>query len=317
MAMTSAATSDAVDDVRPAIEAPEPPRRVHRPLDFVRLLVALAGLAVALLVGVVTANTVAGIGEDVNAAIRPLPAALVLIMTAASGLMLLALPVAILIDLLFRRRFRMSAEALLVAVVTLLVTDVLRVVLVESDALASALIGNGAGDRPLNGFAAAVVAMATVTRLGHRQRWRVVVGTVFLLVSLALVAIGFTSLAIVVSLLIGRVVGLAVRWAAGSPPSRPSPRDVVRVLRRLDIDVVSFRPRQPDARDPALFDVRATDGRALVVYVLDHDHVGTGLLISVWRTVRVRQAAGWWTLLSLRRTLDQLALVGMAMPATG
>jgi uncharacterized protein (TIRG00374 family) len=315
--MTSAATSDAVDDVRPAIEAPEPPRRVHRPLDFVRLLVALAGLAVALLVGVVTANTVAGIGEDVNAAIRPLPAALVLIITAASGLMLLALPVAILIDLLFRRRFRMSAEALLVAVVTLLVTDVLRLVLVESDALASALIGNGAGDRPLNGFVAAVVAMATVTRLGHRQRWRVVVGTVFLLVSLALVAIGFTSLAIVVSLLIGRVVGLAVRWAAGSPPSRPSPRDVVRVLRRLHIDVVSFRPRQPDARDPALFDVRAADGRALVVYVLDHDHVGTGLLISVWRTVRVRQAAGWWTLLSLRRTLDQLALVGMAMPATG
>lgn len=315
--MTSATTSDPMDGVVPTIEAPEPPRRVHRPLDLIRLLVALIALAAALLIGAMTVNTVAGIGADVNAAIEPAPVILVVLSTAASALLLVVLPVAIVVDLLFRRRFRIFVDTLLAAVLTFLVTDALRLVLVESDALATALVGTGAGDRPLNGVIAAVVAMATVARLGQRRGWRVAVALVFVLVSLALVVIGFTSLAVLVSLLIGRVVGLSVRWVAGSPPSRPSPRQVVAVLRRLEIVAVSLRPRQPDVRDPALFDVRAADGRAVVVYVLDHDHVGSGLLLSLWRTVRVRQAAGWWTLISLRRTLDQLALVSMAMTTTG
>ncbi len=319
--MTAAATSDAVDAVEAPvpliIEAPEPPSRVHRPLDLVRLLVALAGFAVALGIGAMTVNTVAGIGQDVNAAIKPVPSTLVVLVTAASGLMLLTLPVAIAVDLLVRRRFRVTANGVLAVVLAFLATAGLRWALVHSTSLAAALIGTGAGLRPLNGFVASAVALATVARLGQRRRWRLIAGVVFTLVSLALVAIGFTALAIVVSLLVGRIAGLAVRWAAGSPPSRPSPRQVVAALRRLDIEVVSFRSRLPDARDPALFDIRDAAGRSLVVYVIDHDHVGSGLLLSIWRTLRVRQAAGWWVLLSLRRTLDQLALVSMAMQASG
>src|SRR5829696_5379181 len=256
-----------------AIEAPEPPRRVHRPLDLALLLLGLAGLGVALLVGALTVNTVAGIGEDVTAAIQPLPGALAVIATVTSGLILLALPVAITGDLLFRRRFRILADAILAVLVAFFLARGLRLLVDQSDALAAALNGIAAGSRPLNGVVAAVVAMATVVRLGQRGQWRVLATAVLVLVSVAMLVIGFTALAIVVSLLIGLVAGLAVRWAAGSPPSRPSPRDVVRELRRLDIEVASLRPRLPDARDPALFDVRDVNGRALVVYVLDHDHV--------------------------------------------
>jgi uncharacterized membrane protein YbhN (UPF0104 family) len=319
--MTSAATSDEVDAVaateHTGIEAPEPPSRVHRPLDLVRLIVALAGFALALAVGAMTVNTVAGIGADVDAAIKPVPSTLVVLVTAASGLMLLTLPIAIAIDLLVRRRFRVCADALLAVVLAFLATSALRWGLVQSTSLAAALIGTDVGERPLNGFVAAAVGLATVARLGQRPRWRLIAGAVFTLVSLALIAIGFTALAILVSLLIGRIAGLAVRWAAGSPPSRPSPRQVVTALQRLEIEVVSFRPRQLDVRDPALFDIRDATGRSLVVYVLDHDHVGSGLLLSLWRTLRVRQPAGWWMLLSLRRTLDQFALVSMAMAASG
>lgn len=299
------------------IEAPEPPRRVRRPLDLARLLVALAGLGLALLIGAMSVNTVAGIGADVTAAIRPLPGALIVIATATSGLMLLALPVAIVGDLLLRRRFRVFTDTVLTALLAFLLAGGARLLLVQSEALAPVMIGTGAGAHPLNGVIAAVVAMATVVRIGQRDKWRVLAAGVLALVSVAMVIIGFTTLAIVVSLLLGRVVGLAVRWAAGSPPSRPSPREVVDVLRRLDIEVTSLRPRLPDARDPALFDVRDVNGRSLVVYVLDHDHVGSGLLVSLWRTVRIRQPGGWWTLLSLRRTLEHLALVSMAVAAAG
>ncbi len=307
----------AVAGVEPGIEAPEPPRRVRRPLDLLRLLVALVGLGLALLVGAMTVNTVAGLGADVTAAIRPVPGALIVLATTASGLMLLALPVAIVGDLLLRRRFRICADTVLAAFLAFALAGAFRLLLANSAALAPVLIGTGAGAHPLNGVVASVVAMATVVRIGQRDRWRVLTTAVLVLVSVAMVIIGFTTLAIVVSLLFGRVVGLAVRWAAGSPPSRPSPRDVVDVLRRLGIDVASLKPRLLDVRDPVLFDVRDANGQPLVVYVLDHDHVGSGLLVSLWRTVRIRQPGAWWTLLSLRRTLEHIALVSMAMAAAG
>jgi uncharacterized protein (TIRG00374 family) len=314
---TPEAADEADEDARTVIEAPEPPARVHRPLDLARLIVALFALVAALLIGSQTVHTVAGIGADVNAAIRPVPATIVVLATVASGLMLLALPIAVAIDLLVRRRFRILAEALLALALAMLIVSGFRLVIEQNTSLALALIGTGAGLRPLSGFVAAIVALVTVARVGQRPRWRVVTAAVFLLVGVALIVVGFTALSVVVSLLIGRVVGLLVLWVAGSPPSRPSPRDVVAALRRVQVDVVSLRARKPDVRDPVLFDVLEANGDRLVVYVLDRDHVGSGLLPSFWRTLRSRQAAGWWMLLSLRRTLDQLALVSMAMASAG
>jgi uncharacterized protein (TIRG00374 family) len=303
-------------DLPAVIDAPEPPRRVHRHLDLARLLLALAGLTGSLLIARITVHTVAGIGADVSAAVGPLPVTLVVLVTAASGLVLLALPVAVSIELLVRRRVRTFAYGLLAVALAVFTARVLQRAFGDTAAV-SALAGHGVGRHAFNGFVAAIVAMVTVARLGQRRRWRLAAVAVFTLVSVALVSVGFTALAVVVSLLIGRVAGLTVRWAIGSPPSRPSPREVVATLRRMGIDPVSLRTRRPDERDPAVFDVPDAAGRALVVQVLDRDHVGSGLLPSLWRTLRVRQTAGWWTLLSLRRTLDQLALVSMAMAAAG
>jgi uncharacterized membrane protein YbhN (UPF0104 family) len=299
------------------VEAPEPPRRVHRPLDLVRLLVALLSLGGALLFGAFTVHTVAGIGQDVTAATGPLPGPLVVLLTIGSGLMLVILPLGLGVDLLYRRQFRTLADGLLALGLTLGTAILAQPFLIRTVSLSVSLVGHEAGSRPLNGFVAGVVALATVTQVGYRTRWRLFTVVTLAVSAAALVSIGYTPLAVVVSLLLGRVVGIALRWAAGATPSRPSPREVIAALRRVGIEITALRPARPDDRDPVVFDATDSAGTPLRLYVLDRDHEGAGVLSSIWRAVRVRQTAGWWTLLSLRRTLDQLALVGLAVAATG
>ncbi|MFG1928324.1 flippase-like domain-containing protein [Cryptosporangium sp. NPDC048952] len=304
----------------PVIEAPEPPRRVHRPLDLVRLLVSVVGLAVAMLIGAFTTNTVAGIDKDITGATAPLPTALGLLITTGSGLLMLALPAVIVVDLLVRRRFRILADGTLAFLACLAWVAALQSVLrqlANADALAASLTAAQAADPGITGFSAGVAAIATVAQIGRQPRLRVLGGVVFSLFALAQVTLGATAVAVAISLLIGRVVGMFVRWAAGTNPSRPSPRAVVAELRRAGVELVSLRPRHLDTEDPVYFDAVDTGGRALVVHVLDRDHEGAGVLQAVWRTVRFREPAARKALVSLRRAVEHEALISAAMAAAG
>lgn len=302
------------------IEAPEPPRRVRRPLDVVRLLAAVAGLAAAFLVGAVGVNTVAGVDADVGAATTPLPSPVLLFVGFGSGLLVLLLPVAIVVDLLVVRRLRVLLDGLLAFVAALGVAAGLRVALVRVDGLdqlAASLTGARADAPGVNGFTAGVIALATVAQLGRRPRWRGAAGVVLVLFGIALVSLGSTALAVLVSMLVGRVTGLVVRWAVGTVPSRPAPRAVVAALRGAGVELVSFRPRPPWRVDPSFYDGLDAAGGCVVVHVLDRDHEGAGLLPALWRTLRFREAAGRRALFSLRRALEHEALVSMAMARTG
>ena len=307
----------------PIIEAPEPPRRVHRPLDLVRLLVSLLGLAVAMLVGAFTTITVvtgAGIEEEVTAATAPLPTALGVLITTGSGLLMLALPAVIVVDSLIRRRLRILADGTLAFLACLAWIAALQSVLrqlANADALAASLATAQATDPAVTGFSAGVAALATVAQIGRQPRLRVLAGIVFVLFGLAQISLGATAVAVVISLTIGRVVGMFVRWAAGTTPSRPSPRAVVAELRRAGVELVSLRPRHLDTEDPVFFDAIDVNGRALVVHVLDRDHEGAGVLQAVWRTVRFREPAARKALVSLRRAVEHEALISAVMAAAG
>ena len=304
----------------PVIEAPEPPRRIHRPLDLVRLLVASAALAVAMLVGAFTVHTVAGIDADVNAATAPLPTPLGVLITTGSGLLMLALPAVIVVDLLIRRRLRILADGALAFLACLAWVAALQSVLDQlpkADALSASLTAAQSADPAITGFSAGVAAIATVAQVGRQPRLRVLAGAVFLLFGWAQVSLGATAVAAVVSLLIGRVVGIFVRWAAGTAPSRPSPRVVVAALQKAGVALVSLRPRHLDIEDPVFFDAVDRDGRALVVHVLDRDHEGAGVLPALWRTIRFREAAGRKALVSLRRAVEHEALISSVMVAAG
>ncbi|WP_051571344.1 lysylphosphatidylglycerol synthase transmembrane domain-containing protein [Cryptosporangium arvum] len=318
---TSGRTEEEVaEPAAPIIEAPEPPRRVHRPLDLVRLLVSVVGLAVAMLVGAFTTNTVAGIDKDFTNATEPLPTALGVLITTGSGLLMLALPAVIVVDLLIRRRLRILADGTLAFLACLAWVAALQSVLrqlANADALAASLTAAQAADPGITGFSAGVAAIATVAQIGRQPRLRVLAGVVFILFGTAQVTLGATAVAVVVSLLIGRVVGMFVRWAAGTNPSRPSPRAVVAELRRAGVELVSLRPRHLDTEDPVYFDAVDTGGRALVVHVLDRDHEGAGVLQAVWRTVRFREPAARKALVSLRRAVEHEALISAAMAAAG
>lgn len=302
----------------PVIDAPDPPNRARRPLDVVRLVVTTLALAATLLLGAFTSNTVAGISADVDAATSPFPAAITALITAIATLMALFLPAGVVMYLLIHRQFRLIGEAVLAFGVALVAGAGLRLVLANTGALAGPLAGYRLGEyRPLEMLAAAVIAMATVARLGRRPRWRVIASVVFILVTIAMLLVGSTVVAVAVAILLGRLIGLCVRWVVGSPPTQPSPRDIIAALVRVNIGVSSLTAVPTESRGLTIFSVNDTGGRRYVVHVLDRDHAGSGALPSLWRTLRLQPEAGGLTFLSLRRALEHTALIGMAMTTAG
>jgi hypothetical protein len=88
-------------------------KRLRRPWDLVRLLVALAAIAAVLAIAHFATGATTGLGEDLGEASRQLPDFFVLVLNVVGGLGLLTLPVASAVDLLIRGRGRQLLDAML------------------------------------------------------------------------------------------------------------------------------------------------------------------------------------------------------------
>ncbi|WP_344313877.1 lysylphosphatidylglycerol synthase transmembrane domain-containing protein [Fodinicola feengrottensis] len=259
---------------------PDPPRRVRRPLDLLRMGVAAGGLVLALLIG-----RIAVVTTDLGA-VAP---RLVLAVAAAAGL---ALAGGIVVDLAVRRRLRTVVEA------------------AAGFAVAGTAMALLDPSRPLEGLVAGLASLTTVAQLGRRPRWRMVATVVVALVAVAMVFVGSGVLAVVVALLAGRVVGLLVRVVCGASTTRPRPVDVLAALRRTDVDPAELR-----IREGSRMEVTDSAGRHLLVQILDRDHAGA--VLALWRNARLREQAGAFPVVSLRRTVEHRSLMAMAIAAAG
>ncbi|WP_163513623.1 lysylphosphatidylglycerol synthase transmembrane domain-containing protein [Fodinicola acaciae] len=275
---------------------PDPPPRVRRPLDLVRLAVTVLGLALVVLVGMVAANTVAGIGADTDAA-GAIPR---IVLAAAATVAALALAGVILVDLAAHRRLRTLAEAAAGLLVAAILLAGARIAL--SHVLPAHLAG--AGYRPLELLVGGLAAVATIARIGRRLRFATT--AVFAMAAVAMLFVGSNVLAVAVALLAGRLVGLLVRLACGTPTTRPRPADVLAALTRMAIDVTDLR-----ASESGYLATEAA-GRRLLIRVLDRDRAGA--VRQLWRYVRLHDQP---LSLSLRRTLERRAMMAMAMTNAG
>ena len=230
--------------------------RLRRTEDLLDLALTLLGIFAVLVLAIYARETTTGVTQDVqNALAVVLRRILVFPLQTIEGLATFIVPLAVLLDRLLRRSWRSCGQAVLsgmagyavaVAAMTGLVTwgPTALVMGLTVTASGTAQLGvstvfasmagllTGAGDRN----------SSTVMRSGWAALW-VVLG-------MAVLRGALTLPGAVLSLLLGRVVGLLVRYVFGVEDRRAHGVTLVRALRRAGIDAVRVvrMDRAPETR---------------------------------------------------------------------
>ena len=162
------------------------------------------------------------------------------------------LPIALAVRQLLRRQPRRLGEALLTGLLTVIVLG-----------FANGLLRSGGGtqlydaitmSRPgashiaaLDAYLAGLAAYATIIDLSAWPRWRNALWLAFGVYAIASLAVVRTTvLSLLITLLLGRAIGLAVRYAAGSMSQRPTAEAIAAALSSACLPVTEMR-RVPES----------------------------------------------------------------------
>ncbi len=310
-----------------AVIEPPLPRHVRRPADAVRLIVATVLLVVVLAIGSLAVGTAAGLEQDLLGAATGLPRLILSVVTFVSGVGTLALPVAVSIDLVVRRRIWQLLDALVAATLAVVVALGFRywVVNYQPSRLLEALtkvLPDGSRSLPVQTLLVGVVAFLTLADLSGRPALRgaaaVFVGSV---ATTGVLSGDVTVLATGFSLLLGWVVGLLVRTLLGAASTRPSGRRVADALLDSSIPVRKLERIVVDSIEPRryLAFVRSPDGPddTVRVNVLDRDTYGSNLFSRAWRLLRLQGPATRRGFYTVRSAVDHAALMALAVRQAG
>src|SRR5579871_3539107 len=173
-------------------------RRIRKPIDLLRCTTSFIEIVILAVAAVATTT---GVETDLTGASARLPHALLTVAPPLALFALLILPIALAVRQVVRRQVQRLAEAVATGVLAGVVAAVANTVLLRS-------------------FAERLYD-ATIFGLSGRPGWRnalsLAVG-VYALVHLA--ALDTTVLSFLITLLVGRSIGLGVRYVAGSPSLR-------------------------------------------------------------------------------------------------
>ncbi len=287
-------------------------RRVRRPVDLFRLVAALLGIAAVLAVATIALSTFSGIDEDVASSAAKLPAVIALALSTISGFGQFVLPLVITFALLNAKRARLLGESIAAfvaaSVVIALMINFARDL--GSQDFWYALSGTLDRDAvPLQPLFAGVVAFVTVARL----RGQLSTFSTFILASTLIadsVSGGFTVTALIVSLLSGYAIGLAFRYAIGTPTVRPKGVEIAQALSDAGINLSTLRAVD-STKHGRRYLATTDDEEKLFVVVFDRDLEGAGVLPRWWRSLRLRdnEALGGW---SMREAVERSSLMALA-----
>src|SRR5262249_34185396 len=145
-------------------------RRIRRPIDLLRCLLAVLGIVVAIAIGLLAGATARGVQIDAVLASSKLPHPVLALLGVAATLALVLWPAALAI-----RRRRRLVEALLTGGATIALVALANTALLRgaAPALYDALAIQRAGvTGPLDGYLAGLAAYATIMGLTGPSRWR-------------------------------------------------------------------------------------------------------------------------------------------------
>ena len=230
--------------------------RLRRTEDLLDLTLTLLGIFAVLVLAIYAHETTTGVTQDVqNALAVVLRRILVFPLQTIEGLATFIVPLAVLLDRLLRRSWRSCGQAVLsgIAGYAVAVAAMTGLVTWGPTALVMGLTVTASGTAQL-GVSTVFASMAglltgagdrnssTVMRSGWAALW-VVLG-------MAVLRGALTLPGAVLSLLLGRVVGLLVRYVFGVEDRRAHGVTLVRALRRAGIDAVRVvrMDRAPETR---------------------------------------------------------------------
>jgi uncharacterized membrane protein YbhN (UPF0104 family) len=290
-------------------------RRIRKPVDLLRFGIGCLGIAALAVAGLVAHATATGAATDIASASNKLPGALLTVLGLASALALLVLPVALAVRQLIRQQPRRLAEAAATTALTLAVVVGINTLLRQPVAanLHAAITVSRAGHEyttPLDGYLAGLAAYVTV--IGP-SRWRAAVWLALGTYALANLAVSRTTiLSLLITLLLGRTIGVGVRYAAGLPSERPHAAEVAEALRGAGLPIATMSRRGEMGSAPRVYAAATPEGEPIDVTVFDRDQEAAGALYRFYRRIRLRGQVSQGIPLSLERTLERYALLSYA-----
>ena len=312
-----------------------PERRIRKPIDLLRCVTSFIEIVALVVAGVAASATTTGAETDIIGASARLPQALRVLAPTVALFAILIIPVALAVRQVVRRQVRRLAEAVATGVLAAAAAAVINSALQHEIAarLYDAIIMSRPGAShaaALDPYLAGLVAYATIIGLSGRPGWRnalwLAVG-VYGLVHLA--ATDTTLLSFLLTLLVGRTIGLAVRYAAGSPSLRPSAAEIASALTGPDRKVTeilwlgpgpkgrSNEPKPPARAGSRYYAATTSAGDRLDVTVYDKDQQAAGAVYRLYRVILLRGQVSRGAPLSADRTVERRALLSYAAEESG
>jgi uncharacterized membrane protein YbhN (UPF0104 family) len=297
--------------------------RVRRPIDLLRFIVDVTQIVLVAGIALAARAATTGTEFDILRATNGLPHPLLDIAHPLAPIALLALPVALAIRQIFRRQLRQLAEAVATGVLAAMAVAFANFLLHTSSAQvlydAITMTHPGASHlAPLDPSLAGLAAYTTIIGLSGRPRWRAAVWITVGAYSLVRLVGGETTvLALPITLLAGRAIGLAVRYVFGYRSQRPSATEIARALGQPGRAVTGMRRLPGNNSGSRQYAATVQDGSQFDVTVLDRDQQAAGLIYRLYRSVRLQAQVSRSAVLSLNRTVERRALLSYAATQAG
>lgn len=319
-----------------------PAVRVHHPADAVGSVLSLLGIALVVVLSAYAHGTTRGIAEDVRE-VADIVRNLVIFPVAVLEWVVTVLgPIAVLTELIWRRLIRQAGEAILGALLALGST-LLAIWLIETWAITSlqnefSVWADGRWAVTIPPLLAAVAGMLTAS--GQRSRRRTAGWSwnfLWIVLGVAMITGLMTLPGALLTVLIGRASGLALRYAFGVQSERAYGRALVEGIRRAGFAptrLIRVRDVGADGNDTGelvtdlaaiaitragdnrVYAMTTADGERLDVVALDGDRQVVGALTRFWRSMRLRGIEGR-TVVSLRQAAERAALLSYAAWSAG
>ena len=296
--------------------------RIRLPADLLRCVTAGIEIGLLLGLGLLARATTTGVDLDVIGASKHLASGLLSPLHSLAFVALLVLPVALAIRLAVIGQFRRLGEAIVIGLLGAGVTIACNVLLrLGSLSLVfDSLTRSGAphGTAVLDPYLTGLAAYLTVIGMSGRQHWRtwfwLAIGF-YCLTSLALEH--QTVLSLLITLLLGSVVGSGLRYVVGTNTDRPTAADIAAALSMSADQIVEIR-RVPDGRaEDRHYAALGADGTWLDVTVFDRDQQAADALYRIYRRLRLTSQATRTTPVTVSRAIERSSLMAFAVEDTG